>query len=97
MEEKNKRIIKEKKGLNDYIVTLVTILIVVCLGLLAVNLTLKFVYTSQLLQTPCELCAKLNPQQSDCVQGCFNYKVQVYPLVNNDYNKEINLRRLIDP
>jgi len=39
----------------------IMILIIIVLGLLAVNQYLGFRYKAELLQTPCQLCTQLNP------------------------------------
>jgi len=58
------------------------ILLVVSVGIFAVNQILKFFYYSELLQTPCELCADLNPNQADCIKTCFSVKIESYDYIN---------------
>jgi len=53
-------------------------LLVIAIGLFCVNQTLKFYYSSQLLRGPCNLCAELNPNQTNCIYNCFNAAHQVY-------------------
>jgi len=43
------------------------ILAIMALGLLIVNQTLSYMYKSQLLQQPCDLCMNLNPQFKSCM------------------------------
>lgn len=43
------------------------ILLVVGVGLLAVNQFLNFTYKAELLKSPCTLCAELNPGVQDCI------------------------------
>lgn len=43
------------------------IIAVVALGLLAVNQALGFVYKSEFLRSPCSLCARLNPNTTQCL------------------------------
>jgi len=57
--------------------TILIILLVVALGIFAVNQILKFFYNSQLLQSPCELCADLNKEQASCIQNCFHISVPI--------------------
>ena len=45
------------------------IVLVVALGVLAVNQGIRFYYASAFLQEPCELCSKLNPHLSDCIHA----------------------------
>jgi hypothetical protein len=52
---------KTKPSLKDALIIITLILLVVGLGMLAANQTLKFFYKSQFLQTPCSLCKELNP------------------------------------
>ena len=41
---------------------------VIALGMFAVNQGLGYYYKSRFLQTPCELCAELNPQWQNCFE-----------------------------
>lgn len=50
------------------------ILGIIVLGLFAVNQVLEYRYKVVFLSTPCELCAKVNPNRGSCVQDCFSYK-----------------------
>ena len=66
---------------------LLVMTLVVYIGLLGLNQALLFRYHSELLQKPCELCARLNPAQERCIEGCFTYSYQeqsdpVFPLLN---------------
>lgn len=45
------------------------ILSVVGIGMFTVNQTLKFFYSSELLQKPCELCLSLNPRFESCFEN----------------------------
>lgn len=51
----------DKQKVFDYIVIIISALIIIALLLFVVNQTLAFFYKSQFLQTPCGLCEKLNP------------------------------------
>lgn len=68
----------EKKGKKDLLrisQTIIVVLLIVSIGLFAVNQTLLYIYKSQLLQKPCDLCIKLNPQ----VENCIYQKLASYP------------------
>lgn len=56
-------------------------LLVIVLGLVAVNQTLGYLYKAQFLKTPCELCKELNPE----VEDCFNRRVNTYPTISGDW------------
>lgn len=43
------------------------LILVVALGLLAVNQGMKFFYGAHLLKSPCNLCADLNPEVKSCI------------------------------
>lgn len=42
-------------------------LVVIALGLLAINQALGFFYKAQFLKSPCGLCAELNPEVKECI------------------------------
>lgn len=72
-EQKNKRVI-EFSGANRPIIidnllkTILLMLLVVALGVLAINQTLGFFYKAHFLKSPCTLCADLNPDVKTCIQ-----------------------------
>ena len=45
------------------------IILVVALGILAMNQGLRFYYASAFLQQPCELCSDLNPHLDNCIHA----------------------------
>lgn len=53
-------------------------LLVVCLGVFAVNQALEFRFKSVFLQTPCQLCGDLNKKQAPCIDACFKPSVTEY-------------------
>jgi len=57
---------KPKKSIRDILFLIVIVLIVIGLGLFALNQVLTFYYKSEFLQTPCALCEELNPHLKDC-------------------------------
>lgn len=61
--------------------TILILLLTIATGLWCVNQALEYRYKSEFLQKPCELCARLNPAQGHCIEGCFTYQIstQAYP------------------
>lgn len=53
--------IYENKQIINMIKFLLIILLVISLGLLAINQTLQYFYKAQFLKSPCSLCKELNP------------------------------------
>lgn len=58
---------------------LLVIVLVVAVGVFAINQALEYRYKSVFLQTPCSLCVKLNENQSACIENCFRYSFKTYP------------------
>lgn len=58
---------EKRMGLKDLLVILFWIVLVVGLGMLAVNQSLEFYYRAHFLRAPCDLCADLNPGVKDCI------------------------------
>ena len=56
----------EYEKLKKIGVFIIIILVIVVLGMVAINQTLGFFYKSQFLQEPCALCVSLNPEWSRC-------------------------------
>jgi len=72
---------KEKK----WFIRIIVILIVVGLGLFALNQTLGYIYKAQFLNSPCDLCRELNPE----VDICLTEKVPAYDhSFNGNYSPE---------
>ena len=42
-------------------------LVVACLGFILMNQLFQYYYAAQLLQAPCNLCVKLNPEVKGCM------------------------------
>lgn len=55
------------------------IVAVVALGLFCVTTFLEYRYKVVFMKTPCQLCAELNKNQSQCVMGCFQTRTQLFP------------------
>lgn len=53
------------------------VIIIVACGLVSLNAFLEFKYKAELLDTPCELCVKLNPEWERC------YNIVTTPSTNN--------------
>lgn len=76
---------------DDIWMKILIIAIVVALGMFVFNQWLSYKYKAQFLLSPCELCAKVNPNQSQCVEGCFrinanskNYVINFTPVLENE-------------
>lgn len=76
--------------LKNFGLNLIIILLIISLGFFAINQFLKFKYNSAFLQTPCELCEKLNPNIS--LKNCLTYRVSPYE--NVKIKEDINLTLL---
>lgn len=64
------------KGIGTFIII---ILLVLSLGLIAVNQGLEYFYRSEFLQNPCDLCKKLNPERN---QNQYIYKINLSQEIN---------------
>ena len=71
----------QKKDLRYYLVQSAILLLVVALGVLAVNQALEYKYRAEFLKAPCALCVELNPE----VKDCFISKRHVYPGLLGDW------------
>lgn len=67
------------------VVMLLYIVVIIAIGLFALNQGMKFYYNSELLQAPCKLCLELNPEVE---ASCFNKREEIN-------NKKINLSDVI--
>lgn len=72
MEDKEKRF-------RNFLLNAIIIVAIIAVGLFAVNQTLEYRYRAEFLQTPCSICSKLNPNVSNCLEGCFTFKQTLYP------------------
>jgi len=66
LKEEKEKTLNPPHSFKDYLKLILIILLVVSLGVFAVNQALLFHYRSTFLQTPCELCEELNPHLSPC-------------------------------
>lgn len=64
------------RSLADYLRLLFWIVLVVAIGMVAVNQTFEFYYKAEFLKTPCALCLELNPEVS---KQCFIKEDKLYP------------------
>ena len=69
----------EKKTLYDWLKMLVLIVLVIYIGMLALNQTLAYIYKSEFLQSPCAVCKELNPDVEFCSK-------EIKINENNNYN-----------
>jgi hypothetical protein len=67
--------------------TAITILLIISLGLFALNQTLDYIYKAQFLKNPCQLCMQLNPD----VQDCIIMKENIYFKNNLSWDKPLTL------
>lgn len=67
--------------MKEWLVIIIIMLLVISIGLFALNQTLAFYYKSEFLQSPCALCEELNPHLEEC------FKVESY----EPYNQKINI------
>ena len=64
-----------------------SIVIVVAVGVFAVNQTLEYYYKSQFLQTPCQLCQNLNPYLETCFEDVSTFYYD--PVTGEKVSKEV--------
>lgn len=70
---------RKKKTLNDWLWTILIVVLVIAIGIFAVNQSLSYFYKTAFLQNPCELCLDLNPH----LDNCFNQEAsRPQPLYN---------------
>lgn len=53
---------KNKRSLKEWLLLIMIVVIIIGVGMFAINQTLGFYYKSQFLQSPCQLCVELNPE-----------------------------------
>jgi hypothetical protein len=58
--------------------TLLVIVLIVCLGLFAINQFFLYKYNVAVLASPCGVCAEKNPAQEQCIAGCFTTVTQAF-------------------
>lgn len=64
--QQKKMIDIKDKSAKELLVLLLIVLLIVGIGMFAVNQTLSFYYKSRFLQTPCDLCLDLNKDLKLC-------------------------------
>jgi len=101
MKEKVKEELKETKGLTifpnsaelSYYYSiakfLFIIVLVVALGLFIINSVMDYRYKNVFIKSPCHLCSELNKNQSDCITGCFTYRLAIYPDGLGNYKNDL--------
>ena len=65
--------------------TIIIILVVVGLGLFAMNQGLAYIYKVQLLAKPCKLCEELNPHLNEC------FNKQSIKKINDPFARTYNI------
>ena len=63
-----------QKPIKEYLLLLLIILLVIAIGMFAVNQSLAYYYKSQFLQSPCSLCLTLNER----LEPCFKEQLTIY-------------------
>ena len=53
---------------RDLLINILIIIAIVSLGIFAVNQIYHYLFNTQFLFTPCELCVKANPQFKPCME-----------------------------
>lgn len=61
------------------------ILLVIAIGVFAVNQILEFRYKAVFLQKPCEVCKNLNSEQAQCIDKCFTLDIKLFPMGNGQW------------
>lgn len=64
------------------------IVLIVALGMLAVNQTMGLRYKAEFLKSPCDLCEKLNPHLENCFKesSYISYSTEKINLSSFDFN-----------
>jgi hypothetical protein len=71
----------DNKEIRDKAITALIIVLVVAVGLFAINQFFSWQYKNEFLQQPCGLCVKLNPNYTRC--NFINTEIKNnYPSVN---------------
>ena len=66
----------EPNKITRWLMPICILALVIGLGVFAINQTLNYFYTAQLLRSPCQLCVDINPEW----ERCYNY------VATNQYN-----------
>jgi len=86
--------VSTKQKTDKLITTILQITIVTAIGLLALNQAFKWYYKIEFLKTPCQLCADLNPDLSECINGK-GVKMIYENCSQNNLYKPINITSMI--
>lgn len=84
-EESIKDTIKPKATLYERLKFIAVVLIILCLLLFAFNQFISWKLKAEFMMQPCGLCAKVNPNQSECINGCFQVR-QENPLYRVNFS-----------
>jgi len=69
-------------GGREMLKILFWVVLVVAIGMVAVNQTFEFYYKAEFLRSPCSLCMELNPEVSE---QCFIKGITLYPYGSGDW------------
>jgi len=58
---------EEDNKIKNWVRTMIIILLVIWLGMFAVNQVLTYYYKAEFLKAPCQLCRDLNPDVDICL------------------------------
>lgn len=67
--------------MNEKLKTALVIVLIVAIGLFAVNQTIEYRFNVQTINGPCALCAEQNQDQQECIGECFT--IQTTPAYNS--------------
>jgi len=79
----------QKRDFFYYAKLVATILLVVGLGVFAINQALHYYYSTAFLSNPCDLCKNLNPNMSTCIDGCFTWRKNLHLTINGDWADDL--------
>lgn len=72
------KIMLDQDTLKKLLINILIIIGIAALGVFLVNQSLQYIFKMKYLNTPCDLCAELNKNQSQCVKDCFIIKDTYY-------------------
>lgn len=67
-----------KEKINYWLKQSLLFILVIAIGLLAINQALGFFYKTQFLATPCNLCGQLNPEVDACIKKLNSPRASFY-------------------
>jgi len=76
---------------KDWAWTLLIMLIVIAIGLFMINQFFAWQFKNELLQKPCDLCVKLNPNYTRCLIDIQTPTKAYKPINNTAFSNAINI------